>query len=260
MVPSTALHLDICLLVPTVTNGEFMLYSSSINSMRIPLTTAIMVIAILLIPLAIWIEHYHPNVWNQRLATPVFEEEPNRHTPIHTEGTYLPPTISQDSTLTSDNNPYLLTGTTTVPENVTLTIEPGTHIYAHEFAGITIQGALAAKGTDQNPITFTTNELHPLNKVWSGITVAPNASATADNVVIEHASPGISCLPQATAAITNSVIQLASTAFYSESASCTINSSIIRRARIGITTIGYEPRTNTNQISSTNQDIKSVQR
>ncbi|MDE6650563.1 MAG: S8 family serine peptidase [Muribaculaceae bacterium] len=64
--------------------------------------------------------------------------------------------IENDMTLSSDKN-YLITSPIAIPDNVTMTIEPGTTVYFKDGTGIGIstKGQLIAEGQPGKPITFT---------------------------------------------------------------------------------------------------------
>ncbi len=67
-------------------------------------------------------------------------------------------TITQNDTLTLSESPYVLSGDLTIPDSVTLTIEPGVSI---EFPGysydILVNGTLIAVGTPSDTISFYSN-------------------------------------------------------------------------------------------------------
>ena len=64
--------------------------------------------------------------------------------------------ISENTTWTKQNSPYILTNPVYIEPQATLTIEPGVIIKASgQEAGFSIAGNLIAQGTDQEPIIFT---------------------------------------------------------------------------------------------------------
>lgn len=187
------------------------------------ISTSLTIIALLLIPLAIWFEKSETKTWQQRLLIPVFEEEPNRHTPIFTNGYFLPPEIKQNTTLRRNDGPIILAQKTTVQENATLAIEPGTEIYAHEFSSLTIKGELRSMGTKTRPIIFKTNEAHPENQTWDGIILAGNSKSKIEHTIINQASTGITCEPQSQATIQNTKIYQSVEPIFSQSEFCTVS-------------------------------------
>jgi hypothetical protein len=65
-------------------------------------------------------------------------------------------TISQDTTWTQANGPYLLTGSVVVNPGAALTIEPGTTVDIAQYS-IGVGGTLSAVGTSDSPIIFQTS-------------------------------------------------------------------------------------------------------
>ncbi|XP_022809251.1 uncharacterized protein LOC111346215 [Stylophora pistillata] len=63
-------------------------------------------------------------------------------------------TVIGNKTLTSVDGPYLVTSDLIVPENATLTIEPGVIVNFVPSAGIRVRGSFHAKGTPSQRITF----------------------------------------------------------------------------------------------------------
>ena len=155
------------------------------------LSTTLLVTALILLPIAIWAEQVDSKVWYNRLAIPEFEPKPNKHTPRHADGTILPPIIKKDLRLTPNNNPVLLTAVTHIAPGATVTVDPGTNFYAHEFARLIVEGTLNLNGTLANPITLTSNEVHPLNQTWGGLVVTNTGRANITHAKFRYSSPAI---------------------------------------------------------------------
>ena len=112
-----------------------------------------------------------------------------------------------------------ITGDVTVPAGISLTILPGTNINfvpktddrrAGDFTSLSeliIEGAMIATGTEQQPISITSNATLKDKSDWGGIKVT--GSAILDNVFVEYGKFGIHCIsraPPANCEIRNSVI------------------------------------------------------
>ncbi|MCL2504087.1 MAG: right-handed parallel beta-helix repeat-containing protein [Coriobacteriia bacterium] len=73
--------------------------------------------------------------------------------------TFVGGTVSQDTTWTVQNSPYVLTAMVTIPATATLAIESGVVVKASNSGtygyGITALGTLAAEGTTDMPVYFT---------------------------------------------------------------------------------------------------------
>ena len=211
--------------------------------------------ASLLIPVAIWIEHSEATVWNERLLWPTFEEEPNRHTPHHALGTFLPPTIAQDVTFSAKENPIILAGTTTIVPGVQVTFEPGVMMVVHEYGQIIVKGMLSLRGSAEQPVRLTSNEAHIDNRVWAGIVIQSGGQATINHAIIRYASPAISCMPQSKATISNARIEFGNLGIYTETSACAVTASIIRSVRDGVVAVGVEPAIQTTNIKARNKEI-----
>lgn len=73
--------------------------------------------------------------------------------------------ISQNTTWTQANSPYVALGKIVVKKGVTLTIEPGVTVQLGEGHSLTIEGALIAKGAADKGIKFTSKD----ETSWGGI-------------------------------------------------------------------------------------------
>ena len=103
--------------------------------------------------------------------------------------------MNSDTTWTIENSPYLVTNDIFISENVTLTLEPGVEVtVAHNFSILLGFGAnLQALGTEQNPISFTTNGLK-YKGAWKGILIHAGTNNThifLNNTLIEYAEKAV---------------------------------------------------------------------
>ena len=78
--------------------------------------------------------------------------------------------------MTTTYSPYLVTGNLLVLQGVTLTIDPGVTIEFAPNRGMQVNGTLIARGTVDQPITFTSPFASPLPGDWASIVVASSAS------------------------------------------------------------------------------------
>jgi hypothetical protein len=77
--------------------------------------------------------------------------------------------ITSNTTWTKANSPYIVTSNLLVSEGVTLTIESGVVVKFELDKLMQIDGELIAKGTDLEPIVFTSNKISPAPGDWSSI-------------------------------------------------------------------------------------------
>ncbi len=72
--------------------------------------------------------------------------------------TYVGGIIWENTTWTLENSPYIITDTVQIPENVTLTIEPGVTVISQVDTMFLLHGRIYACGTINNKITFDGND------------------------------------------------------------------------------------------------------
>ena len=212
-------------------------------------------VALLLTPLAIAVEHEFPAAWKNRLYLPEFISPPDYHTPLFTTGTYLPAVIRQDIILTADHNPYLLNQPTRIMPSVTVTIQPGVNVFAAENAGLVIAGRLLATGTSQLPISFQSNERHPLNQTWLGLTAEPQGFLDLQNVTLDDASPAVSCLPDSQVNLSHLQIRRGSLGIFQSRTPCRISQSFLNGPTIGLVSVDSIPQVINSFIVSRKTDV-----
>jgi photosystem II stability/assembly factor-like uncharacterized protein len=97
-------------------------------------------------------------------------------------------TITDATWITGET--YLVDGTLTIPQGVSLTIEPGTEVKFYPNAKLHVRGSLVANGSPSNLITFTSED--PLAE-WSGIEIRNSTSPQAElsYALIEHCATAL---------------------------------------------------------------------
>ncbi len=101
--------------------------------------------------------------------------------------------ITSDETWYAADNPHIVTGTTHVYNNATLTIEKGCVVKfnsgVHFYIGYYSAATLNAVGTSDNPITFTSNAATPAPGDWTGVVFfnsTVDASTIMDYCTVEY--------------------------------------------------------------------------
>ncbi|MBN2006979.1 MAG: hypothetical protein JXA21_26755, partial [Anaerolineae bacterium] len=82
--------------------------------------------------------------------------------------------------------PYVILGDQWVLADGMLTVEPGVTVKFAQYAGLSVEGNLAALGTAAQPITFTGSFTEPVSGWWGGLAVE-SGTAQLDYVTIEYA-------------------------------------------------------------------------
>ncbi|NIA12390.1 MAG: T9SS type A sorting domain-containing protein [Nitrospiraceae bacterium] len=91
---------------------------------------------------------------------------------------------------------HTILGNVTVPSGVTLTIQPGTTVKFYDNASLYVNGTLIAEGTEDQPISFTSNRDNPASGAWGSIQF--NDSSNDNECIIkyadiQYASYGVYC-------------------------------------------------------------------
>jgi hypothetical protein len=102
----------------------------------------------------------------------------------------IPDTISENTTLHEACSPYLVQGDVLVPQNVTLTIEPGVEIRMAPGSNMIVHGNIIATGTADKRVVFRMNPSYS-DQSWGAICFVEATGTTHMNyVTIEDASTG----------------------------------------------------------------------
>jgi parallel beta-helix repeat protein len=79
--------------------------------------------------------------------------------------------INTDTTWDILGSPYIVVGNVTVPNGITLTIDPGVEVRFDGYYGLFVNGTLFAIGSDSNRIVITSNKSSPAEKDWNSIQI-----------------------------------------------------------------------------------------
>ncbi|MCX6233824.1 MAG: T9SS type A sorting domain-containing protein [Bacteroidetes bacterium] len=149
-------------------------------------------------------------------------------------------TITHDTTFKSLC--VFITGDVTVPEGVTLVVEPGCHIKFDGPYRMTVQGKIRASGTSEHKIYFTGKmpwEDENLLKYWAGMYLVgaeaiSNDSSSFEHCIFEYASPnGALHIEQVYTHISNCIFRFNTNsggqggAIYADDNSLTLSNSVI---------------------------------
>jgi len=96
--------------------------------------------------------------------------------------------ITSDTTWTKANSPYIVTESVLVDSGVTLTIQPGVSVKFDSTKAMQIDGQLIARGTEAEPVVFTSNQLTPAPGAWNGILFSGSSVDATYDAGGEHVS------------------------------------------------------------------------
>lgn len=111
--------------------------------------------------------------------------------------------ITQNTTWTPSESPYVLEGYITVAPDVALTIEPGVVVKIGD--SLEVDGILVANGTETNPITFTSPNEEPAPGDWGNFILHSEKNNILTWVTIQYGSGVI--IPTGTAVFQNTTIK-----------------------------------------------------
>ena len=92
-------------------------------------------------------------------------------------------TVDVNTTWRAADSPIIITCSTTVNAGVTLTIEPGVQVRlvrgsAKGRVWFRVEGELIARGTEEQPILFTSAAINPLQGDWASLIFAKNSASS----------------------------------------------------------------------------------
>ncbi len=129
-----------------------------------------------------------PGIYTETLEIETNENDPPIHR-VYLFGTGTSQTnywIGEvgDTTWTADESPYYIVGGVTIPNEETLTIEPGVEVRFEGDFSFEVRGTLDAQGTSTDPIEFST--INETDSTWSGIYFTMGSSESVVRHCIMH--------------------------------------------------------------------------
>jgi hypothetical protein len=106
------------------------------------------------------------------------------------KATYVEGDLTQNTTWTLVDSPFVLSGNLTVYPNATLTIEPGVEVRFGGQFSLLINGTLLADGTDDKMIKFTSNKQEPEAGDWEAILFISAQASSLTHCNIEYGMNG----------------------------------------------------------------------
>lgn len=106
------------------------------------------------------------------------------------KATYVEGDLTQNTTWTLVDSPFVLSGNLTVYPNATLTIEPGVEVRFGGQFSLLINGTLLADGTDDKMIRFTSNKQDPGAGDWEAIVFISAQASSLTHCIIEYGMNG----------------------------------------------------------------------
>lgn len=108
--------------------------------------------------------------------------------------TYIEGNVTEDTTWSAGDGPYVVTTDVTVADGATLTVEAGTTVYVGEGVTVTVAGSLVASGTSEAPVAFTTQQPTPSPGAWETIRYVGDSDSRLRlaNTTVEYAETAVS--------------------------------------------------------------------
>jgi hypothetical protein len=109
-----------------------------------------------------------------------------------TKGTFVSEDISQNTTWTESNSPYVISYNINILSNVTLNIENNVIVKFGGAFSIYVYGSLNAIGTNSKRIIFTSNSISPSTSDWERIECESGSQVYLDYCLVEYSKHGVS--------------------------------------------------------------------
>jgi len=153
--------------------------------------------------------------------------------------------IQQDTVLNTDTE-YMAINLLTVPDGITLTVNPGASLTFPGNEKLSVNGSLLVQGTASNPARFSNGQSIRRSNSWRGIEVRSSATVSIDNAVIVDAYIGVN-FSNANGTVSNSHIQGNTTGVYVYgNASPVISNNVIKFNNHGLDVRGLSSTSGSN--------------
>jgi len=108
---------------------------------------------------------------------------------------FINESIIGTNTVWTKSLPYIISGSITVKNGFSLTIQPGARVYFHKDANLNVDGNLTVNGTAAEPVLFCSDRIEEIYSdepgQWKGIFLKRNGNGLIKNATIKNASVGI---------------------------------------------------------------------
>ena len=99
--------------------------------------------------------------------------------------------ITQDTVWTLTDSPFVVIRDVVIEPSATLTIEPGVEVRFGGNFSLVVEGKLTANGTEEKPITFTSNKLQPKAGDWITINFESIQPSLLEHCIVKYAKNGV---------------------------------------------------------------------
>ncbi|MFA4906648.1 MAG: right-handed parallel beta-helix repeat-containing protein [archaeon] len=157
-------------------------------------------------------------------------------------GNYVSGVITDNTTWTKANSPYIMNGDFGIDTDITLTIEAGVEIRFDGLYNFNIYGNLIVEGTSSDTVLIASvADLSP--GLWSKLNFAQNSTGELHYLKLQGSQEGIYAGSASALSIDNSLIeQNSSYGIYLSSTNATITNTIVRSSGTGISASSCSPK------------------
>jgi len=135
---------------------------------------------------------------------------------------------------------YVVSRSTMVSSDATLTIEPGTEVAFDQNKSLGVEGKIVAQGNDLSPIVLTSNLTPQSPGDWASLKLYDGSDSTSvlDNIILEYSREGLVLDGASVTVINSTFINNTETAIHLVSSQSFVKGNYIERGDSGIHPIG----------------------